>query len=58
MPGHLRDYFVVLPDSAAGAAVAGRLPVRESTGRSAAQESTGPAAAGGDGLTVLHPSGR
>ncbi len=41
MPGHLRDYFVVLPDSAAGAAVAGRLPVRESTGRSAAQESTG-----------------
>ncbi|MFJ6441000.1 asparagine synthase-related protein [Streptomyces sp. NPDC091649] len=26
MPGHLRDYFVVLPDSAAGAAVAGQLP--------------------------------
>ncbi|MEU3056985.1 asparagine synthase-related protein [Streptomyces griseus] len=26
MPGQLRDYFVVLPDSVAGAAVAGRLP--------------------------------
>ncbi|NEB40761.1 asparagine synthase-related protein [Streptomyces sp. SID14515] len=26
MPGQLRDYFVVLPDSAAGAAVAGQLP--------------------------------
>ncbi|MFH9293916.1 asparagine synthase-related protein [Streptomyces sp. NPDC017520] len=26
MPGHPRDYFVVLPDSAAGAAVAGQLP--------------------------------
>ncbi|MFJ2025769.1 asparagine synthase-related protein [Streptomyces sp. NPDC087897] len=49
MPGHLRDYFVVLPDSAAGAAVAGRLP---------AQESAGPAATGGDVLTVAHPSGR
>ncbi|MFE9456360.1 asparagine synthase-related protein [Streptomyces californicus] len=58
MPGHLRDYFVVLPDSAAGAAVAGRLPVRESTGRSAAQVSTGPAPTGGGGLTVAHPSGR
>ncbi|MFH8886203.1 asparagine synthase-related protein [Streptomyces californicus] len=58
MPGHLRDYFVVLPDSAAGAAVAGRLPVRESAGRSAAQESTGAAAAGDGGLTVAHPSGR
>ncbi|MCI4040489.1 asparagine synthase-related protein [Streptomyces sp. TRM75563] len=26
MPGQLRDYFVVLPDSVAGAAVAGQLP--------------------------------
>ncbi|MFI1190998.1 asparagine synthase-related protein [Streptomyces californicus] len=58
MPGHLRDYFVVLPDSAAGAAVAGRLPVPESTGRSAAQVPAGPAAARGGGLTVVHPSGR
>ncbi|MFE2294161.1 asparagine synthase-related protein [Streptomyces sp. NPDC059452] len=46
MPGLLRDYFVVLPDSVAGHAVAGRLPVPE-------------AATGvGDALTVTHPSGR
>ncbi|MFE7455589.1 asparagine synthase-related protein [Streptomyces sp. NPDC057554] len=46
MPGLLRDYFVVLPDSVAGHAVAGRLPASE-------------AATGvGDVLTVAHPSGR
>lgn len=49
MPGQLRDYFVVLPDSVAGAAVAGRLP---------APGATGPAPRAGDALTVAHPSGR
>ncbi|WP_228989534.1 asparagine synthase-related protein [Streptomyces sp. DH8] len=58
MPGHLRDYFVVLPDSAAGAAVAGRLPVQEPAGRFAAPDPAGRAATGGDVLTVAHPSGR
>lgn len=46
MFGHPRDYFVVLPDSVAGHAVAGRLPAPDTTG------------AVGDVLTVAHPSGR
>ncbi|MFF8299141.1 asparagine synthase-related protein [Streptomyces globisporus] len=59
MPGQLRDYFVVLPDSAAGAAAAGQLPVPEAAaGRSSAPEATGPAREAGDTLTVAHPSGR
>ncbi|MGW1295197.1 asparagine synthase-related protein [Streptomyces sp. NPDC002533] len=63
MPGQLRDYFVVLPDSAAGAAAAGQLPVPEaaagrSAGRPAAPEAAGPAREVGDTLTVAHPSGR
>ncbi|WP_128818241.1 asparagine synthase-related protein [Streptomyces sp. S063] len=59
MPGQLRDYFVVLPDSAAGAAAAGQLPVPgEAAGRSAAPDATGPAREVGDTLTVAHPSGR
>ncbi|WP_326707732.1 asparagine synthase-related protein [Streptomyces cyaneofuscatus] len=51
MPGLLRDYFVVLPDSVAGHAVAGQLP---------APDATAPAttAVVGDVLTVAHPSGR
>ncbi|WNF28621.1 asparagine synthase-related protein [Streptomyces sp. C11-1] len=49
MPGQLRDYFVVLPDSVAGAAAAGRLP---------APGVTGAAPPVGDALTVAHPSGR
>ncbi|MFD8470181.1 asparagine synthase-related protein [Streptomyces cyaneofuscatus] len=49
MPGLLRDYFVVLPDSVAGHAVAGQLPVPDTT-----------RTAGGAGgtVTVAHPSGR
>ncbi|WGP11774.1 asparagine synthase-related protein [Streptomyces sp. SH5] len=59
MPGQLRDYFVVLPDSAAGAAAAGRLPVPgAAAGRSAAPDATGPAREAGDTLTVAHSSGR
>ncbi|MGW6589855.1 asparagine synthase-related protein [Streptomyces globisporus] len=59
MPGQLRDYFVVLPDSAAGAAAAGQLPVPEAAaGRSSAPDATGPAREVGDTLTVAHPSGR
>ncbi|MYR97960.1 MULTISPECIES: asparagine synthase-related protein [unclassified Streptomyces] len=51
MPGLLRDYFVVLPDSVAGHAVAGQLPAPDTT----APEAT---AVVGDVLTVAHPSGR
>ncbi|APS20076.1 asparagine synthetase [Streptomyces sp. Tue 6075] len=59
MPGQLRDYFVVLPDSAAGAAAAGQLPVPgAAAGRSAARDATGPAREAGGALTVAHPSGR
>ncbi|MFB8382218.1 asparagine synthase-related protein [Streptomyces rubiginosohelvolus] len=59
MPGQLRDYFVVLPDSAAGAAAAGQLPVPEAAaGRSSAPDAAGPAREVGDTLTVAHPSGR
>ncbi|MYW99815.1 MULTISPECIES: asparagine synthase-related protein [unclassified Streptomyces] len=59
MPGQLRDYFVVLPDSAAGAAAAGRLPVPgAAAGRSAAPGATGSAREVGGALTVAHPSGR
>ncbi|MFJ3969123.1 asparagine synthase-related protein [Streptomyces parvus] len=59
MPGQLRDYFVVLPDSAAGAAAAGQLPVPgAAAGRSAAPDATGPAREGGGTLTVAHPPGR
>ncbi|OCC09057.1 asparagine synthase-related protein [Streptomyces sp. PTY087I2] len=59
MPGQLRDYFVVLPDSAAGAAAAGQLPAPgAAAGRSAGPEATGPAREAGDTLTVAHPSGR
>ncbi|MFB8138264.1 asparagine synthase-related protein [Streptomyces parvus] len=59
MPGQLRDYFVVLTDSAAGAAAAGQLPVPgAAAGRSAAPDATGPAREVGDTLTVAHPSGR
>ncbi|MFJ6510424.1 asparagine synthase-related protein [Streptomyces sp. NPDC091406] len=50
MPGRLRDYFVVLPDSVAGAAAAGQLP--------APGAAAGPAREVGDTLTVVHPSGR
>ncbi|WP_411079695.1 asparagine synthase-related protein [Streptomyces sp. cmx-18-6] len=53
MPGQPRDYFVVLPDSVAGHAVAGQLPAPEG-----APEVTGAAPAVGDVLTVAHPSGR
>ncbi|MFE7137142.1 asparagine synthase-related protein [Streptomyces sp. NPDC057644] len=49
MPGRLRDYFVVLPDSVAGAAAAGQLP---------APGAEGQARGAGDTLTVVHPSGR
>ncbi|MGW8485212.1 asparagine synthase-related protein [Streptomyces sp. NPDC055886] len=49
MPGPLRDYFVVLPDSVAGAAAAGQLPTPGADGR---------ARGAGDTLTVVHPSGR
>ncbi|AXI73091.1 asparagine synthase-related protein [Streptomyces cavourensis] len=45
MPGLLRDYFVVLPDSVAGHTVAGQLPAPEATGA-------------GDVVTAPHPSGR
>ncbi len=59
MPGQLRDYFVVLPDSAAGAAAAGRLSVPgAAAGRSAAPGATGSAREVGGALTVAHPSGR
>ncbi|SCE32803.1 asparagine synthase-related protein [Streptomyces sp. DvalAA-19] len=74
MPGLLRDYFVVLPDSVAGHTVAGQLPAPEATGAASAPTMTGPvsaptatgaasapAATGagtGDVLTVPHPSGR
>ncbi|MFD8441618.1 asparagine synthase-related protein [Streptomyces globisporus] len=59
MPGQLRDYFVVLPDNAAGAAVAGQLPVPEAAaGRSSAPDATGPAREVDGTLTVAHPSGR
>ncbi|MEU4923479.1 asparagine synthase-related protein [Streptomyces parvus] len=59
MPGQLRDYFVVLPDSAAGAAAAGQLPVPgAAAGRSAARDATGSARETGGALTVAHPSGR
>ncbi|MBM7053607.1 asparagine synthase-related protein, partial [Streptomyces durocortorensis] len=65
MPGQLRDYFVVLPDSVAGAAAAGRLPAPgAASGRSSAPVASAPGAAAGqargvgDTLTVVHPSGR
>ncbi|WP_460038341.1 asparagine synthase-related protein [Streptomyces cavourensis] len=65
MPGLLRDYFVVLPDSVAGHTVAGQLPAPEATGAVSAPTATGavsaPAAIGagtGDVLTVPYPSGR
>ncbi|MFJ9569401.1 asparagine synthase-related protein [Streptomyces bacillaris] len=74
MPGLLRDYFVVLPDSVAGHTVAGQLPAPEATGAASAPTMTGaasaptatgavpaPAATGagtGDVVTVPHPSGR
>ncbi|MFC9174113.1 asparagine synthase-related protein [Streptomyces sp. NPDC057107] len=50
MPGLLRDYFVVLPDSVAGHAVAGQLPAPDATGAARGMD--------GDVLTVAHPSGR
>ncbi|MFF2720054.1 asparagine synthase-related protein [Streptomyces sp. NPDC058011] len=53
MPGLLRDYFVVLPDSVAARAVAGQLPASEAPEASAA-----PAAVGGVLTVVAHPSGR
>lgn len=53
MPGLLRDYFVVLPDSVAAHAVAGQLPASEAPEASAA-----PAAVGGVLTVVAHPSGR
>ncbi|MEU4177552.1 asparagine synthase-related protein [Streptomyces sp. NPDC026589] len=62
MPGHPRDYFVVLPDSAAGAAVAGQLP--PGTGHppgtvlsSGAGFRAGTGATGGTPV-VAHASGR
>ncbi|MFD5680481.1 asparagine synthase-related protein [Streptomyces bacillaris] len=74
MPGLLRDYFVVLPDSVAGHTVAGQLPAPEATGAASAPTMTGPVSAPtgtgpvsaptatgagtGDVLTVPHPSGR
>ncbi|MFJ4825526.1 asparagine synthase-related protein [Streptomyces bacillaris] len=74
MPGLLRDYFVVLPDSVAGHTVAGQLPAPEVTGAASAPTMTGvasaptatgavpaPAATGAgacDVLAVPHPSGR
>ncbi len=74
MPGLLRDYFVVLPDSVAGHTVAGQLPAPEATGAASAPTMTGPAsvptmtgaasaptatgAGTGDVVTVPHPSGR
>ncbi|WP_101254764.1 asparagine synthase-related protein [Streptomyces barkulensis] len=48
MPGHLRDFFAVLPDTAEGQAVAGRLRPGGPGG---------PAKAADEG-TVHHPSGR
>ncbi|MFF8437290.1 asparagine synthase-related protein [Streptomyces bacillaris] len=45
MPGLLRDYFVVLPDSVAGHAVAGQLPAPEATGAGTAPTMTGAASA-------------
>ncbi|RST24032.1 asparagine synthase [Streptomyces sp. WAC04770] len=41
MPGLLRDYFVVLPDSVAGHTVAGQLPAPEATGAASAPTMTG-----------------
>lgn len=41
MPGLLRDYFVVLPDSVAGHTVAGQLPAPEATGAASAPTTTG-----------------
>lgn len=63
MPGLLRDYFVVLPDSVAGHTVAGQLPAPEATGAGTAPTMTGAASAptvtgAGDVVTVPHPSGR
>ncbi len=65
MPGLLRDYFVVLPDSVAGHTVAGQLPAPPATGPVSAPTPTGatsaPTATGagaGDVVTVPHPSGR
>ncbi|MFJ3299087.1 asparagine synthase-related protein [Streptomyces bacillaris] len=74
MPGLLRDYFVVLPDSVAGHTVAGQLPAPEATGAGTAPAMTGAASApaptgatsaptaigagAGDVVTVPHPSGR
>ncbi|MFT9666443.1 asparagine synthase-related protein [Streptomyces rhizosphaericola] len=43
MPGLLRDYFVVLPDSVAGHTVAGQLPAPETTGAASDPTATGPA---------------
>ncbi|MEU3977173.1 asparagine synthase-related protein [Streptomyces bacillaris] len=40
MPGLLRDYFVVLPDSVAGHTVAGQLPAPEATGAGTAPTPT------------------
>ncbi|WP_145499805.1 asparagine synthase-related protein [Streptomyces sp. CFMR 7] len=45
MPGLLRDYFVVLPDSVAGHTVAGQLPAPEATGPASAPTMTGAASA-------------
>ncbi|MFC8724229.1 asparagine synthase-related protein [Streptomyces bacillaris] len=45
MPGLLRDYFVVLPDSVAGHTVAGQLPAPEATGAASAPTGTGPVSA-------------
>ncbi|QCW78748.1 asparagine synthase [Streptomyces sp. S6] len=45
MPGLLRDYFVVLPDSVAGHTVAGQLPAPEATGAGTAPTMTGAASA-------------
>ncbi|MYT34897.1 asparagine synthase [Streptomyces sp. SID8356] len=43
MPGLLRDYFVVLPDSVAGHTVAGQLPAPGTTGAASDPTATGPA---------------
>ncbi|MER6772651.1 asparagine synthase-related protein [Streptomyces bacillaris] len=45
MPGLLRDYFVVLPDSVAGHTVVGQLPAPEATGAGTAPTMTGAASA-------------
>ncbi|MFJ9640934.1 asparagine synthase-related protein [Streptomyces sp. NPDC101178] len=62
MPGLLRDYFVVLPDSVAAHAVAGQLPAPEAPEAPESPEAPGtsesPEAVGGVLTVVAHPSGR